>query len=181
MDRVETPRRPAPGGKTDNVSMSTLFLTPAERSAKRAQAHALKPSVLIGEQGLSDAVLAEIERTLRAHDLIKVRVAGDDREQRAAMLHDICERLGAAPVQNIGRMLVLYRPLPDETAADATGARGTRGAGPRQIKVIVPSSSPTHRPKVKRLTVLGNQRVTPAGKVKRAKPRRSSVKKVRLG
>ncbi len=160
--------------------MSTLFLTPAERSAKRAQAHALKPSVLIGDQGLSDAVLAEIERSLRAHDLIKVRVAGDDREQRAAMLHDICERLGAAPVQSIGRMLVLYRPLADEAEADA-GARAARGAGPRQIKVIVPSSSPTHRPKVKRLTVLGNQRVTPAGKVKRAKPRRSSVKKVRLG
>ncbi len=160
--------------------MSTLFLTPAERSAKRAQAHALKPSVLIGDQGLSDAVLAEIERSLRAHDLIKVRVAGDDREQRAAMLHDICERLGAAPVQSIGRMLVLYRPLADEAEADA-GARTARGAGPRQIKVIVPSSSPTHRPKVKRLTVLGNQRVTPAGKVKRAKPRRSSVKKVRLG
>ncbi len=156
--------------------MDILELTPAERSARRAQAHSLKPSVLIGDQGLSDAVLAEIERALRAHDLIKVRVAVDDRDARAQMLQTICQRLHAAPVQSIGRMLVLYRPL----AEDEAPARAGAGA-PRQVKVVVPSRSPTHRPKVKRLTVLGNQRVTPAGKVKRAKPRRSSVKKIRLG
>ncbi len=158
--------------------MSPLSLTPAERSAKRAQAHALKPSVLVGEQGLSEAVLAEIERALRAHDLIKVRVAGDDRAERTRMLETICERLGAAPVQSIGRMLVVFRPLPQQPAAAAEPARA---GAPRKVKIVVPSSSPTHRPKVKRLTVLGNQRVTAAGKVKRAKPRRSSVKKVRLG
>lgn len=158
--------------------MSALSLTPAKRSAMRALAHPLKPSVLIGEQGLSEAVLAEIDRALSAHDLIKVRVAGDDRDERARMFEAICERLGAAPVQSIGRMLVLFRPLPPR---DDDAARPARGAAPRQIKVVVPSSSPTHRPKVKRLTVLGNQRVTSTGKVKRAKPRRSSVKKVRLG
>ena len=166
------------GARTDNVAMSSLILTPAERSAKRAQAHALKPSVLIGEQGLSEAVLAEIERALCAHDLIKVRVAGDERAERAQMLETICERLGAAPVQSIGRMLVVFRPLP---AKDALESAPARPGAPRHVKVVVPSSSPTHRPKVKRLTVLGNQRVTPAGKVKRAKPRRSSIKKVRLG
>ncbi len=159
--------------------MSALLLTPAERSAMRALAHPLKPSVLIGDAGLSEAVLAEIDRALKAHDLIKVRVAGDDRDERARMLESICERLGAAPVQSIGRVLVLFRPLPPKEAEAAE--RSTRGAAPRKVKVVVPSSSPTHRPKVKRLTVLGNQRVTPAGKVKRAKPRRSSVKKVRLG
>ncbi|MDE2121931.1 MAG: ribosome assembly RNA-binding protein YhbY [Betaproteobacteria bacterium] len=159
--------------------MSSLTLTPADRSAKRALAHSLKPSVLVGDQGLSEAVLAEIDRALKAHDLIKVRVPADDREARAQMLETICDRLGAAPVQSIGRMLVLYRPLPAK--ADEAAERSPRGAGPRRIKVVVPSSSPTHRPKVKRLTVLGNQRVTPTGKVKRAKPRRSSVKKVRLG
>ncbi len=164
--------------KTDNAGMSSLSLTPAERSAKRAQAHSLKPSVLIGEQGLSEAVLAEIDRALRAHDLIKVRVAGDERAERAQMLETICERLGAAPVQSIGRMLVVFRPLP---AKDVLESAPARPGAPRQVKVVVPSSSPTHRPKVKRLTVLGNQRVTPAGKVKRAKPRRSSIKKVRLG
>ncbi len=158
--------------------MDILVLTPAERSAKRAQAHSLKPSVLIGEQGLSDAVLAEIDRALHAHDLIKVRVAGDDRAGREQMLRDICLRLHAAPVQSIGRMLVLYRPLPEPRPAARDIAAGP---APRKIKVVVPSSSPTHRPKVKRLTVLGNQRVTAAGKVKRAKPRRSSVKKIRLG
>ena len=98
--------------------------------------------------------------------------------ERAQMLETICERLGAAPVQSIGRMLVVFRPLP---AKDAFESAPARPGAPRQVKVVVPSSSPTHRPKVKRLTLLGNQRVTPAGKVKRAKPRRSSIKKVRLG
>ena len=70
--------------------MTSLTLTPAQRSEKRAQAHGLKPTVLVGDQGLSAAVLAEIDRALSAHGLIKVRVAGDDRDARAAMLEAIC-------------------------------------------------------------------------------------------
>ncbi|OZB48087.1 MAG: RNA-binding protein, partial [Thiomonas sp. 14-66-4] len=71
--------------------MTSLLLSPADRSAKRAQAHSLKPTVLIGDQGLTDAVMAEIDRALTAHGLIKVRVASDDREARAAMMDGICE------------------------------------------------------------------------------------------
>lgn len=156
--------------------MTTLLLTPAQRSEKRAQAHGLKPTVLIGDQGLSAAVLAEIDRALAAHGLIKVRVAGDDRDARAAMLEAICAQLGAAAVQSIGRMLVLYRPLPDKPAAAAAPAASGRRA-PRQVKVVVPSSSPTHRAKIKRVTLLGNERLTPSGQVKRAKPRQTSAKK----
>ena len=160
--------------------MTALHLTPAERSDKRAEAHALKPVVLIGDQGLTPAVLAEIDRALGAHGLIKVRVAGDDREQRAEMQATICDSLGAAPVQAIGKTLVLFRPQPESAQAPDTTRPGRPGA-PRQIKVVVPSSSPTHRAKVKRVTVLGNERLTSTGKVKRAKPRQSSAKKVRLG
>jgi RNA-binding protein len=87
-----------------------LSLTPAQRRFLRAQAHSLNPVVLIGDAGLSEAVMKEIERSLASHELIKIKVAGDDREQRASMQADICETLQAAPVQHIGKTLVVYRP-----------------------------------------------------------------------
>lgn len=162
--------------------MTTLQLTPAQRSAKRSEAHALKPVVLIGDLGLSEAVLAEIDRALCSHGLIKVRMAGDDREARTVAQAAICERLDAAPVQAIGKILVFWRQpreLPRDEVPPVPGAR--KKAAPKQVKVVVPSTSPTHRAKVKRVTVLGNERLTSTGKVKRAKPRRSSIKKIRLG
>lgn len=162
--------------------MTILILTPAERSAKRSQAHGLKPVVLIGDQGVTEAVLAEIDRALCVHGLIKVRVAGEDRDQRAAAQDTICDRLGCAPVQAIGRILVLWREprdLPRDESSLLPPAK--KKSAPRQVKVVVPSTSPTHRPKVKRVTVLGNERLTSTGRVKKAKPRRSSIKKIRLG
>lgn len=84
-------------------------LTPTERRALKARAHALDPVVIIGGQGLSPAVLKEIDTSLKGHELIKVKVAGEDRETRALMLSEICAATGAEPVQSIGRMLVLYR------------------------------------------------------------------------
>lgn len=155
--------------------MATLELTPQYRSALRAQAHGLKPVVLIGEQGLNPANLAEIDRALKAHELIKVRVFGDDAAARAQIQQTVCDALDAAPVQAIGKLLVLYRPKPTEPPADAAPARA--GKAPRRIKLVIPSKSPTHRPKVKHVTVLGNQRVTASGKIKRAKPRKTSIKK----
>mgnify|MGYP001037776713 CR=1 FL=1 len=87
-----------------------LDLTPAQRRFLRARAHGLRPVVLIGEAGLTEAVLQEIDRNLKAHELIKVKAAREDRESRAAMLAAISETLGAAVVQHIGKILVLYRP-----------------------------------------------------------------------
>ncbi len=159
--------------------MTTLHLTPADRSAKRAQAHPLKPTVLIGDQGLTDAVMAEVARALSSHGLIKVRVASDNRLDRADFMERICETLGAAPIQSIGKILVLFRPIPP--VQDDAPSTKIKGAAPKQVKVVVPSTSPTHRARVKRVTVLGNERLTATGKVKRAKPRQSSIKKVRLG
>jgi len=89
-------------------------LTPSERSALRGRAHALKPVVMIGGEGLTPAVLAEIERALKRHELIKIHVAGDDRDARASYLEQICAGTGAQPVQHIGKMLVIFKVRPKE-------------------------------------------------------------------
>lgn len=90
--------------------MPKLELTSAERSALRAAAHPLRPVVLIGDRGLTDAVLKEIDVHLNAHELIKVKVAGDDREERSAMLENICQALSCASVHHLGKTLIIYRP-----------------------------------------------------------------------
>ena len=91
-------------------SGQALFLTPAQRSELRARAHALNPVVMLGHAGLTDAVLLEIEGALKAHELIKLKVSGGDRTARAAIQDTVCQRLSAAAVQQIGKVLVLYRP-----------------------------------------------------------------------
>lgn len=88
-----------------------LNLSVSQRLELKGRAHSLKPIVIIGNAGLTPAVLDEIERSLKSHDLMKVRVMNDDREAREAMLQEICEQLQAGPVQHIGKMLVIYRPL----------------------------------------------------------------------
>src|SRR5579884_2402441 len=85
-------------------------LTPAQRSFLRAQAHALHPTVMIGDAGLTPAVLKELNNTLASHELIKVKVHSDNRAVREALLEEICRRAGAAPVQHIGKILVIYKP-----------------------------------------------------------------------
>lgn len=154
-----------------------LKLTPAERSALRAEAHILHPVVIIGEAGLTPAVLKEVDASLNAHGLIKVRVFGDDREARLAIYEAICEQLAAAPIQHIGKLLVLYRPK-KETSKERSE---TRGKGMREVTIVKPSPSGTKRPSVTKVMVKGNERVTQGGSIKRAKPRQSSLKKSSLG
>ncbi len=89
-----------------------LTLTVAERLTLKARAHQLKPTVMIGNAGLTDAVLKEIDLTIALHELIKIRVMGE-RSQREAILNEICTKLEAAAVQHIGKILVVYRPKPD--------------------------------------------------------------------
>lgn len=88
-----------------------LSLSVSQRRDLKARAHAINPIVIIGNAGLTPAVLDEIERSLKSHDLLKIRVMNDDREAREAMLLEICETLKAGPVQHIGKVLVVYRPL----------------------------------------------------------------------
>ena len=88
-------------------------LSPSRRRKLKARAHTLYPVVLIGGAGLSPAVLAEIDRSLKSHELIKVRVNGADRPGREAILEEICRQTGAQPVQHIGKILVLFRENPE--------------------------------------------------------------------
>ena len=89
-------------------------LSARDRSRLKARAHALEPIVQIGQSGLTDRVVAEIDRALTAHELIKVRAGGHDREARAELFADICARTEAASVQEVGKVLVLWRARPDE-------------------------------------------------------------------
>lgn len=75
----------------------------------RSASHGLNPVVMIGNNGLSETVLKEIDLSLKAHELIKIKVQSDERDLRVQMLEEICEKLGAAPVQHIGKQLVVYR------------------------------------------------------------------------
>ncbi len=89
-------------------------LTPGERRALKARAHTLAPVVLIGDGGLTTEVLSEIDRSLTAHALIKIRVGGGDRDARTDTLRRLCDDLGAIAVQHIGKILVLYRDKPTQ-------------------------------------------------------------------
>ena len=154
--------------------MPAIELRPAQRKVFRADAHHLDPVVQIGGEGLTPAVSREIDSALRAHGLIKVRVFSDDRDERGALLDRLADELNAAPIQHIGKLLVLWRPIPPkEKAVDED-----RRPGPKVVKLVKFSKSGNHRPQVKKVKVLGNERVTAGGTVKRAKKRvGTSVKK----
>lgn len=106
--------------------MPNLEITPRERSALRAAAHPLRPVVLIGDNGLTDAVLKEIDLALSAHGLIKVRVAGEERSAREEMLGSICDTLSCAAVHHLGKMLILYRPTVEQIEASKPQTRALR-------------------------------------------------------
>ena len=155
--------------------MPHIELTPAERKANRAEAHHLDPVVMIGADGLTPAVVKETDAALNAHGVIKIRVLGDDRAAREAVFQQLAEQLNAAPIQHIGKLLVLWRPKPaKEKAVDED-----RRPGPKDVKVLKHSKRGGQRPEVKVVRVLGNQRLTPGGKVKRVQPKQKSVKKGR--
>jgi putative YhbY family RNA-binding protein len=158
--------------------MPQIQLTVQQRKVHRAEAHHLDPVVMIGNDGLTPNVRKEIDAALNAHGLIKVRVLGDDRVQREAMYQSLAEELGAAPIQHIGKLLVLWRPKPPK--AKSANDDEDRMPGPREFKVLKYSKQGGQRPEVKTLRVLGNQRLTPGGQVRRAKaPKQKSIKKGR--
>ena len=153
--------------------MTAIQLSPAQRKEHRSEAHHLNPVVMIGGEGLTPAVEKEIDHALKAHGLIKVRVFSDDRAARETMFASLADSLGAAPIQHIGKLLVLWRPIPPKEKAE----RDDRMPGPRTVKVVSFSKSGNHRATVKKIKVFGNERVTPGGQVKRVRQRPVSVKK----
>lgn len=87
--------------------MSTL--TTAQRQFLKGLAHTLSPVVIIGEKGLTDAVIKETGQALKAHELIKVKAGSNEKETRSEWMEKICAALEAEPVQQIGKVLVIYR------------------------------------------------------------------------
>jgi putative YhbY family RNA-binding protein len=157
--------------------MPTIQLTPTQRKEHRAAAHHLDPVVMVGAEGATAAVEKELDAALNAHGLVKVRVFSDDRAAREALLAELADRLSAAPIQHIGKLLVLWRPIP----AKAKPERDDRMPGPRTVKLVSFSKSGNHRATVRKVKVFGNERVTSGGQIKRAKVRSASVKKKAQG
>jgi putative YhbY family RNA-binding protein len=153
--------------------MTAIQLTPAQRKEKRADAHHLTPVVMIGGDGLTPAVQKEVDAALNAHGLIKVRVFSDERTTRETIFATLSDALNAAPIQHIGKLLVLWRPMPPKEKVEREG----RGAGPKVVKILKFSKSGNHRAQVKKVTVVGNMRIAAGGELKRATKRRTSVKK----
>ncbi|HBC69602.1 MAG TPA: ribosome assembly RNA-binding protein YhbY [Sutterella sp.] len=150
--------------------MTELILERAERLELRAGAHHLPVTVLLGSQGLTEAVMKEIDRALNDHGLIKIHVPSDDREERVEMYHTIAEQLGAARIQMIGKMLVLYRPsekaeaekaraeeLLRSAAARDPGAKGVGRA--KKERAAEKKGAPRKAPAKKKLTGKHGQRV----------------------
>ena len=152
--------------------MSEITLSRDARLTLRSQAHHLDPVVLLGANGLTEAVMKEIDRALKSHELIKVKVPTDDREEREAIFAKVADDLGAARVQMIGKLLILWRPAEDEDEAPsaeewiaraAAAARGEDAPAPKAKKVASkkpgekkkkaePQPRRRARPKTKRTT-----------------------------
>lgn len=101
-------------------------LTPSERRALRARAHHLHPVVMIGEAGLTPGVLRELDLALKSHELVKIRVLGDDRRARKNLMGEICGALAAHPVQSVGKILVVFRHHPEPDSPPETSRRHKR-------------------------------------------------------
>lgn len=116
------------------------LLSPTQRRELRAKAHHLQPFVTVGQHGLTPAVLHEIDLALLKHELIKVRVFSDARDQREAMLEQVCADMDCAAVQHLGKVLVLWRPNPE-----------LKKPAPRLAKAASPPAKPgAKRPKAAR-------------------------------
>jgi RNA-binding protein len=126
-----------------------IELTPIQRRDLRAAAHHIQPVVTIASNGLSPTVVKEIDRSLHAHELIKVKLQGIERDDRDALLTEICAQLGCAPVQHIGNVLVLWRQKPDDTAKSAVAARRGKPMTKKQAAAAQdkPRRRATARPK----------------------------------
>ncbi len=118
-------------------------ITPAQRRDLRARAHHLNPVVSIAGNGLTEPVLAEVERSLQAHELIKIKVHGAEREVREELLAQVCQTLDAAPVQHIGTILVIWRKRREDDTAKAAPEQSAseRPSGGKRPSVAKSASS----------------------------------------
>ena len=91
-----------------------MALSKAQLKFLRARCHDLRPVILMGQKGLTEELLAELDRALSHHELVKIKLATDDREQRKRLIDQICQQTGSEEVQSIGKTLSVYRINPDK-------------------------------------------------------------------
>ena len=89
-------------------------LSPKQKQQYKAKAHDLKPVVMLGQAGLTDNILVEVDRALETHELIKIKLAGTDRDERQNIAETICQQSDACLIQIIGKVLIIYRENPDK-------------------------------------------------------------------
>ncbi len=118
-----------------------IELTPTQRRVLRAAAHLLHPVVSIAAKGLSETVLKEIDRSLAAHELIKVKLYGIERDARDPLMTEICTSLQCSPVQHIGNILVLWRQKPEEEASKRPSRRRPKPLTKKQAAVAQEKTS----------------------------------------
>lgn len=152
--------------------MAELILERSLRLELRSQAHHLNVGVLMGEKGLTDAVMKEIDRALSDHGLVKVHAVGDDREEREEMYVTIADKLGAARIQAIGKMLVFYRPVDEEKKA---------AKSEKPVRILMAKADPGARGVKKPQTAADKKKASKAPKsrkeVKRIMAARSHAKR----
>jgi putative YhbY family RNA-binding protein len=120
-----------------------IELTPEQRRALRAAAHPLHPVVSISQNGLSENVIKEIDRSLLAHELVKVKLYGIERDERAGLLTEICDRTNCAPVQQIGNTLVLWRPKPEDSEVRQAARPKTKSMTKKQAAMAQEGQMPS--------------------------------------
>jgi RNA-binding protein len=89
-------------------------VTARDRARLKARAHGLEPVVHVGGTGVTDRLIAEVDRALTAHELIKVKIPVDDRAARIAIGDEVCTRTAAVSVHRVGKVLILWRPRGNE-------------------------------------------------------------------
>lgn len=94
-----------------------MTLTEKQKRHLRGIGHGLKPVVIVGDAGVTEPLLAELDRSLEHHELLKVRVNAGDREERDGMIRELCEATGSELVQRIGHVILLYRPAAEPRLA----------------------------------------------------------------
>lgn len=151
-----------------------IELTSAQRVSLRARAQALQPVVSVAGNGLTPAVLNEIDRSLKAHELIKIRTYGIERRQRDTLMNEICTSLHCTPVQHIGNLLVVFRERPAQSQDTSTQARAPAG---RQTKKQLAAAMTSAKPGPRRRTnqpsaapVAPQRQAAPAAPRRRATP-----------
>ncbi|MDP3514244.1 MAG: YhbY family RNA-binding protein [Sulfuritalea sp.] len=129
------------------MTENSTQLSPIQRRALRAAAHHLNPVVSISQKGLTPSVLTEIDRCLKAHELIKLRLYGIERENREALFTEICTALDCAQVQHIGNLLVLWRENPKDLAAELALAPRRKAAPATKKQAAARSEARNRKPR----------------------------------